>query len=1142
MATTPQLNYPDGSGTASSLTITTNVIEMSFSGIVDANTVDIQVDMNGSGFVSNPTLVDISAGKFKIPNPSSLPNGVQLEYGDNTIRLRSVDLSGGVSPPAVISVTVFTDDDLGSPAQSPTGVVAQRRSKSVDICWSDVMTNEASGYNIYASTGAGGTGSGYLRVNEEMIPIDSTKVSDYYESTIGNFVHDLSDTDGSSYLQIITDTTNPSTGDTIERKSVNMIPLLGETNYRLSVDVVSRMPVKRFVFNHDRSRSIGSGILNSDVFGTVASEDPLFYVVTALYYDKSSGDYFESSYSQELTGAPLPLDKVVRGISIRNQSEIARDYIEEVQKTEPVLSLIPGSTIREVHIEPFSNEAQRIYFLLDFVHRAKSFTALLTIDDPNQTGISIPVDNSQYKIGLRSALNVADNSSVQNLIDSAFDSLAQNFGTPRLGKRSAVVMQTFYTTTTPTRDLLVSQNAVVSSSFDSSIPRFIARGAVFMYASRAQQYWNVEKNRYEVKVEMIAETSGSVGNISANMLDTIVSGASGLKTINEEAADFGRDAQSNLELSEMAMRSLLSLDTGTEGGYYKKAVAIPGVLEVKVVKSGDTFMMRDWDPLRKKHIGGKVDIYVKGVIERTIVESFAFQFTVAKNMRFEVVNATNLIFRALDSRLSPSNPIREILNNPAQELGMRNHSTFPTKSYDLTGAVILDYNTIQINSSIPQPSTQFDDFVEGDYRYRSNNRFVASVQPIRRVSSVVGQMSGSLDPSVGYDLYKTQDPLLDGESSLAQDYVSINQVNGIPSGQMFQVNDEQHVLIGQFEEPLGSVGINSFSLSIYSRDRMVEYQGPDSPNPDYLIIEGTQTSSARIVRTALSNINSGDVVSVDYLHDENFDVTYVVNDVVRRVASVVSTMRHATADVAVKQSLENPMSIESTIQLLPGTTQSTVDSNVRTSLTRLTNLRGLGKSIHQSDATGAIENVHGVDYLVQPYSKFTLQTGAHRIREKVYSDFEFMPQLSYGSNAVYILSQPLPFNTSDGGGPDTLHVGVYMDDQEMEKSSSVYDVGSGLHKWWIVGRLGASIAGYSDDDTLSIEFDTAEKIESERIRKTANKVLVSLDAGSYPFDSPDKHSFSATYIVSGDSSVRDVTVSPIEYLTIGDVVLTYKSA
>ena len=1141
MATTPKLNYPDGSGTTTKLTIVSNVSNLSFSGTIDANTVDIQIDVNGAGFISDPTLVEILPGAFRVPNPSSFPDGMPFEYGDNTVRLRSVDIAGGVSPPAVISATIVTEADLGITTQSPTGVVVKRRAKSVDICWSDEMTDTASGYNIYASTGAGGTGSGYLRVNVDMIPSDTPTISDFYDSPIGNFQYDLSDTDGSSDLQIVTDATDPATGLVVARKSVNWVPLVGATNYRISVEITSRLPLKRFVFNHDRTASVGRGILNSDTFGTVGSEDPLFYVVTALYFNKLTGEYLESRYSQELAGAPLPLDQVVRGINIRNQSLVAQDYIKEIQKTEPTLALIPGSTVREVHVEPFANEAQRVYFLLDFVHRAKSFTALLSIDDPNMTGTSIPVDNSQYKMGIRSALNLADNTTVQNLIDSSFDSLGQNFGVPRQGARAATVTQTFYTTTTPTKDLLVSQNAMVSSSIDTSAPRFVSRGAVFMYAGRASQYWNVEKSRYEVKIEMVADNAGSVGNVPAGILDTVISGASGFKTVNEAAADFGRDTQSNLDVAEAGMRALLSLDTGTEGGYYNASVSVPGVLETMVVKSGDPYMMRDWDPVRLKHIGGKVDIYVKGIIENTLSESFAFQFTVAKSVRFDVVDATNLVLRAKDSRLSQSNPIQEVLNNPSSGYGVRNHSTTPTQSYDLTGLIIIDYNTIQINTAIPQPVTMLDDFVEGDYRYRSNNRFTATIQPIRRITSVVGELSGTLDASTGYDLYKTQDPLLEGESSLAKDYVSINQVGGVPSGLMVQVNNEQHVLIAQFEEPLGSVGINTFTLSVYSQDRLTQYQGPNSPNSDYLVIEGTQTTSARIVRTALSNIASGDMVSVDYQHDENFDVTYVINDVIRRVNDVVSNMRHVAADVAVKQAVENPMSIETTIQLMPNANQSTTDSNVRTALTHLVDLRGLGNPIHQSDATGAVEAVSGVDYLVQPLSRFTLSAGAYRIRENVYSEYEFISSLSSGTNAVYLLTQPLPFDTYDGAGPDTVHIGVYMDDQIMDKAASIYEVGKGYHRWWIIGSLGAVIAGYSDDATLIPLFITPDDVAAERLRRTANKVVVSLSASSIPYDVPSDHVFSATYIVANDKGVKDINVSPIEYLTMGNVTLTYKS-
>jgi hypothetical protein len=697
--------------------------------------------------------------------------------------------------------------------------------------------------------------------------------------------------------------------------------------------------------------------------------------------------------------------------------------------------------------------------------------------------------------------------------------------------------------------MVVAQDAVVTSSVNKSAPRFKARSSVTLTASNAQAFYNPTMRRYEVRLQLIADTPGTVGNVPAGDLDTVSSGASGFKTTNEVAADFGRDNQSNLELAESALRAVVGVDAGTEGGYARTAAGSPGLLEAKIVKSGDPFMMRDYDPVRKKHIGGKVDIYVRGVTERTVVETFAFQFNVARSVRFDVIDPSTLTMRARDSRLTPSNPISEVLFNPSQGLGLRNQSTSPASSYDLTGVTIVDYRTIRLNTLIPQPTTLLDDFIEGDYRFRSNNRFTASVQPVRRVTSVVGEVSGALDAAEGFTLFKLQDPLLEGESTIAEDYVTINQVDDIPSGASIQVNNEPHVLIGQAEEPLVSVGVNTFTLAVYSADRSVQYKGPTDPNPDYLIVEGSQTSPVKIVRTTLSNITSGSTVSVDYQKDENLRVTYVVNDVLQQLQSRIDNGfngvmngSHVTADVLVKQALDNALSTEMTVQLLPNADQGTTDSAIRTGASVLTDSRGIGDPIHQSDMTKVVDSATGVDFIVQPYTRFTLRDGSMRIRDPIASDYDALPSLNMANNAVFILTQALPFDTMDGGGDGTRHHAVFMDELEMVSSNSLELVASSPSQAWVIGRLGAVIQGYSDDATLEPDFVTASAIEAERIRRTANRVVVSLDAGSSPADVPSNHSFSATYIVSGDKGVKDIDVSSVEFLSTGDLTITYRKA
>lgn len=1141
MATAPRIDYFDGSGSTTELVITTNLFNLVFTGSVDANTIDVQIDVNGSGFVSDPTLVGLSVPKFTVPNLLSFPNGIALDKGPNVIRLRAVDLSGSVSPVTTISVNVRSDVDIGIVPTPPTGVELKRRAASVDVTWSDFTTVDAVGYNVYASTGAGGDESGYLRVNSDMIPATRPRATVSDTFPLASWSYDFAETENLD-LQIVARTVDPVSGAVVEQLVVNTVPLVQNPNVRYTVGVDTLRESRNYVFNHDRNASVGTGILNNDVFSSVLPEDPLFYVVTAVYFDKTTGTYQESRFSAEMSGAPLPLDGIVRGIRIRNQKVISEDYIGGVQLKEPTLSLIPGSTEREVHIEPFSNEMQKAYFLADWVHRTKSFAAMLAIDDPNYTGTSVPVSQSAYKQQLKTALSIADDTAVQAFIDASFDALAGSFGTQREGSRTATVNQTFWTATKPVKDLVVAQGAVVNSSTNPDAPRFIAQGAVTMSAANAQSYYNPDLRRYEIRVQLLADIPGTVGNVPAGGLDTVVSGASGLQTVNEVAADFGRDQQSNLELAESSQNSLSSLDTGTEGGYQRVAEKTPGVLDVNVVQSGDELMMRDYDEVRGKHIGGKVDIYIKGTSERTITETFAFQFSVARNVRFDVIDAVNLVFRARDSRLTPSNPIQEVLNNPSQGLGLRNHSNLPTSEYDLTGVTILDYRTIQLNTLIPQPSTLLDDFVEGDYRFRSNNRFTPSVQPVRRISSVVGTVSGALDSAAGFTLYKTQDPLLEGESTRATDYVTINQVDNIPSGQSISVNGEEHVLIGEFQEPLGSVGVNVFTLVVYSQDRLVVYNGPSTSNPDYLVVPGSQTQPLRIVRSTSSSIPTGATVSVDYEHDENFQVTYVVNDILQRVQDRVKKSKHLTADAIVKQAIENPLSAEITVQLLPKAVQSTVDSGIRTAVSILLDRKGIGNQSHQSDVTGAVEGVQGVDFIVQPFTKLTLQDGALRVRDPVLPDYDFLPSLSQFTNAVYILTQELDFATSDGGGPSTVHHGVYMDELKMKDSPTLADVGSTVGQSFIIGRNGAVIQGYSDDATLQPEFITPDAVAAERLRRTANRVVVSLNGGLTPPDVPSNHSFAATYVISGDRGSKDLATSGVEYLTPGDLTLTWRRA
>jgi len=746
---------------------------------------------------------------------------------------------------------------------------------------------------------------------------------------------------------------------------------------------------------------------------------------------------------------------------------------------------------------------------------------------------------------LKAALGLSTDAAVQQLIDIQFDKLAGNFQRTRLPGRPSVGQVVFYTEVRPTQDIPIASGTVVSTDSDSTnnLPsiRYLVGGTFILIASQADAFYNFSTRRFEITVDIVAETIGEDGNRPAGTIKNVSGSVGGLSVTNTESTVFGTDRESNADLAARAMLGFVSVDTGTEGGYTATAAGQVGIVKTRVVKSGDPLMMRDYDEVRKKHIGGKVDIWVQGLRERTVTERFAFTFDIARDIRCQIIDLPNLIFRVLDSRVTLNTPITEILNNPVQGLGVRNVTQ--GLDYNLAGVIILDYQTFKLNTAIAQPVTAVNDIITADYRFRSVNLFKFTLQPIRRVVSVVGEASGPLDNTLGFNRDKTDDGLVTGESTIANDYLVINQVGGIPTGATITVNDEHHVVVGFFEEPLGSIGINTATIRVFNQDRSIEYDGPGSITQDFDIVFGTATTPAKIVRTNPSTIVSGQTLSVDYDHDENFTVTYVINDLLQQLQQTVNSRRHITADVLVKQAILNSVELETTVQLTPGSAKDKVDPALRSSVSLELDQKLIGQGTAQSDLINSIDSTTGVDFSVVPLARMGYADGSRKLREGISSTNEHLESLDIGGNRVFILSNALHFPTTDGGGLATEHRGVFQNDEAMVLAASVDTVGQFQNQAYIIGEDGHVITGFSDDATLiAAGFTTAEAIEAERLRRTANHVLLSLSGAGVPPDDPTHHIYAVSYIVRNDVGPHDITAAQVEFLDLGNFTLTIRTS
>lgn len=1136
--TTPLILGPDGV-LRDSAWFSTTLPTRFFYGTADGTTVDVEVSVRGGAYTRDATLVAFEGTTWRVPNPEFYQDGLTLDAGENVVLVRAVSTTGEVSAPAKISARSVRASDVTLVAVPPTAIRVEQLDGSVRVL-SRVDGDAASlrGINFYASTSPGGGASGYSRLNVE--PVSSPQEEEE-EEEVGSLESDVlvvRDADGAllsdpQYVAVATtqqDAVGAQVGDGFEGRVG--VPLTA-TTLRCRVAVTSVRRVRQYVFDHSRTATTRSEppTVFVGAFAATPSSEPLYYVTSATYYDASAAVEVESPYSAEVVARPLVITTSPGTFPLVTRQDIVRETTLAITRSNRQVRVDPGSVLRDVFIDPFAAEAERVRFLIDFLHRAQSFSGLLSVDDPSGTGSSSPVGTTAYKQALKKTLNLSKDADVQAVIDRAFESLAQKFGATRLSGRFARGEVTFYTSRQPTREILIPLGTVV------------AGGSVefrVMSASRLTTYFNPATRRYQVTVPVQAIQDGPAGNVARDQVRRVLSGVTGLSVVNESDMADGIGRESNHDLAVRAQNALASVDAGTEQGYLQTASGVPSVLKVEVVPAGHELMMRDLDALGV-HRGGKVDVWVQGETLSTVSESFAFALDVSRDVQFVLVgDPLDLTFRAVDVSLSATRPIVALVDG-----GLRNATQgIP---YDLTGSTLVRYDTIALSSDVPQPVTALNDVILGDYRRTSGNTFVFGRQPVRDVSSVVGSTSGAL-PTTAYRLVRSYDPLSLGRSVLANDYLEITQVDvgGVltPSGTYTQVTGEEHVLRGEYLEYLNNRGVDVLSIVVKSSDGATTYRGPSDPSgeSDYSIRDGDATTAPAIFRTSSGDIPSGTTVLVDYEHAENFAVTYRTNSVVSYAQSKIDARRHATADVLVKEAVPIPVDISATVVLMHRASQEAANKAIQTGFANFFAARRTDEPVRQSDVVALFDNTVGVSHVAVPLTRMVRQEGSLVVREALPTgqtgDTTYLRGWSSRVVSVWLIERELSASTTDNGGSDEEYRSVFQDGVPMilvtSSPSTALRVGAG--RACIIGAGGASILNFSDDETLRAQgYATPQGREQRRVEITANRVVVST-----PVDqSPTTRSYAVTYVVGVDSGAKDIDPGRASYVTLGNLDLTF---
>lgn len=1197
MALNPQFYGPDGTLRTEWYFNTTRNTRF-FTGTIDPNTAFVEVSVYGEGFTQDPSLVSFEGTNFTIPNPTSYPQGLRLLPGLNVIRIRSILTNGAVTNYATTYATLVQAEGQEGTYQPPSGVSVERMDGAVKIIVrGDVLDSNLIGHNFYASSQSGGGTIGYFQINPSLVQVGDAEYNNI-SSPLGEFVSDSAiyndpnnTTPNLSYRfrgnQVYTDTPDTSLIATFD-ELVNVSQyddVIGPVILRANVALSAVTQQYLFTFIHDRYGDTFSKYptLPNGELASVLQTNPLYYAATAVYFDPLTNLYVETALSAEVSGIPIQVTPSIGTFPIATRQEVTQDLISSIYRTNPDVSVVAGSVLRDTFIDPMASESERLRYIMDFVHRAQSFSTLLAIDDPNLTGVSIPVRQSTYKLALAQAFRLTNLTQVQDIIDMAFDKLAGNFGQSRLSGTPASGEVTFYLSSIPTQTI----NLPIGTTVSGGGVTFSTTSSVSFNPNNLAPYYNPNTGQYAAKAFVQCIVVGPSGNLPARSLTTV--SVSNVRVTNDAPTFGGQAAETNYTLATRVIRTLASVDTSTYQGTIQTVNGIAGVLESEIISAGNPYMMRDVNPTTGKHMGGKVDVWVRGTQSSTVSDTFAFSYENLYGVAFEVVGSVaDLTFRAVllnadgTSRLSANNPLTQMLIYPADTPPLGLHNLTKGYEFNLTDLQYLSFDTIRLSADYNDPTAlSVADVLTGDFRLRTSFEYTLSQQPVLLISSVSGSPSGTGAVSATqYELYKLESPFLLGESSLANDYIQFSTPDPTGTlGTVLTTTGETHVLINNFTERLNRFGINPITIAVWNKTRTVQYAavGPTVSAPDYRIIAPTDPmrEAYAIERTEQSSIPSGATVLVDYEYDENFTVTYKTNAVVSVAQNQIEQKRSLTADIVVKQANPLLIDIDATIVLQQDQRSDVIDPNIRAALINLILNTPLGSGIRQGDVISAIDSVNGVSYPVVPLTKMTLADETHILGEPLVTSIEgdaiLLTAWTTGTVQVWMIADPLNYNTIDGGGTSNTYRAVAQDKVDLTLITQTPNlagqpVNTAIGQAYIIGVEGLDIPDYTDDATLlpqvtgyprwiqlqaAISAGTATlaevaeyakltgevqtNVQTLRASKTANRILVTTSLT----DSPLNHTYAATYFVYADTGAKDIEATHFDFVSVGTFNLTY---
>lgn len=1069
------------------------------SGEIEYNTIIIvkqryKVDRNGipgtwsQESTNNVTVGTSSTSVTSIPWSFTSEDLFELNAGNVlTMEFKAYKVSNSLltlgdvldsSSASKIIAYIVTEKEIQASADPPTGLIMKRFNNYIKILipQSGILINpdnDFSGCNFYMSLDAGGGDSGYVLIND--IPVTDVDESETEEELL----------EESSYEDTTNDITITTTGT---RQVIN-------TYYSVTFD-------KTAIATLIQAGKIPNIFLADGE--TLSSDNIYYFIATVRTFDKALNQLVESPYSQELEGKFIKYTTDYQTLPKRSRSDVLFSMSKDMMTNNDKINIVPGTVIRDIS-DPISLEFERMYVIQDFIFACQSLDTLIKYDDTNNDGESDLVTESTNKRALAAALGVKDPINLQLLIDEQFNKYAANYDMTRKGAVKATGTVVFYTEIRPTNDIIILDDSIISTTSDIDLGvdsvNFVVKGTKIMSASNPDIYYNVSNKRYEMEADIEAETAGSSGNVPAGSITTVQNLAPTLRVVNNIPTRFGSDRESNQLLSDRVKIVRMQYDSGTEGGYYSTAMDVPGVIQARVEKADDPLMMRDYSEERKEHIGGKVDTYIRGERPIQILDQVAFSYEYPTDTLGNKIGEVFSISDASDFRLRCKN--KNVDSNSPIVIVHKVRNLTKGKDYSLLNLSIIgngDTILLEKNAANLAIGMASIDVVEVNYLYRGSNMLVLSQQPVDSISSVTTSGGVTIDTSK-YQLIRSEDPLLNGNSSISKDAVKFYFNENDDIQEFIEITDEQHDMLYGTPARLSLKGVTISSIVV------TPVGGGDSYllDTDYSITEGSNTEYTYLNLLYHGMIRHGDRVSVSYQASENFNVSFITNDLVDQVQEKFNIMKHACADAIAKQAIKNYIDLSFIVTRKTGIDINILKSRIITVISNYVTGLKMGDTLTQSAVASTVRGIEGVKDITIPFTRMMKRNSSFIPLDSIgYTTFEvYNKASSSGITSYRSLDNVLTYKTSDNGGDSNLFRGIYEDNKPITLVSSPSDVSKAAGNAYI---------------------------------QADGKIIVSTTDG-YPPQSKFYKASYYTYYTASENQVGDIYTADIEYLDIDSLSL-----